>query len=194
MPVDLRQVEIFVQEVLKHGTPRWYSHPQEYKQMVAEWHAEARENLLRECRAYKAQDQEFLATPRRVNLMPAAVFMRKLRGAGLTCFSHDSSLGDGSASLFVLVPTENGGEFKPICSIQVPLMWEWSTIRIHPVTQLPDGFRDIGWRSAVRCLISDGVLTEDQADAIFSKPSDGAVSRIYRRLLYEDRNGGKNAA
>ena len=162
--------------------------------MVQEWHAQARENLLAECHAYKAQDQDFLAKPRRENPLPAAVFMRKLRNAGLNCFSHDSQLGDGSASLFVLVATLNGGEFRPMCSIQVPLMWEWSTIRLDPVTQLPAGFRDIGWRSAVRCIIMNGVLTEDQAHAIFGKPREASVSRIYRKLLGEHRNGGKRYA
>jgi hypothetical protein len=162
--------------------------------MVQEWHAQARENLMLECRPYKCQDQEFLSAPRRDNPLPAAVFMRKLRQNGLNCFSHDSQLGDGSASLFVLVPTKNGGEFRPMCSIQVPLMWEWSTIRLDPITQLPAGFRDIGWRSAVRCLIMNDVLTEDQAHVIFGKPREAQVSRIYRRILCEHRNGGKRYA
>ena len=194
MSIDLRETRQFVKNVLKSGTPKWYSHPQDYKAMVDEWHRQAQENLWAECRAYKAQDQEFLSVPRRENLMASAVFMRKLRQAGLTCFSHDSQLGDGSASLFVLMPTVTGGEFQPMCSIQVPLMWEWSTIRIDPVTNLPQGFRDIGWRSAVRCLIVNGALTEDQAHAIFGKPREASVSRIYRRLLCEHRNGGKRAA
>jgi hypothetical protein len=194
MSVDRRQVEQFVKEVLKSGTPKWVSHPEDYRQMVKEYHEQARENLLDECRMYKCQDQDFLAIPRRENLMSAAVFMRKLRDAGLTCFSHDSTLGDGTASLFVLMPTENGGQFKPMCSIQVPLMWEWSTIRLDPATQLPAGFRDIGWRSAVRCLITNGALTEDQAHVIFGKPREASVSRIYRKMLCEHRNGGKRYA
>jgi hypothetical protein len=165
--------------------------------MVNEWHAQAKENLLEECYAYKYPDQDLLSDPvgRRVNIMPAAVFMRKLRTeAKLTCFSHDSQLNDGSASLFVLVPNTDGGKFEPICSIQVPLMWEWSTIRLDPKTELPAGFRDIGWRSAVRCLITRGILTEQRAHEIFGKPREHPVSRIYRRMLCEHRNGGKRRA
>jgi hypothetical protein len=196
MAIDRKSVEHIVKETLKHGTPRWVSNPQEYRGMANEWHAQVREDLLAECRAYKFADQDLLSNPkgRRVNLMAAAVFMRKLRSAGITCFSHDSQLNDGSASLFVLMPTATGGEFQPMSSIQVPLMWEWSTIRLDPRTNLPAGFRDIGWRSAVRCLITNGVLTEDQAHVIFGKSRESSVSRIYRRMLCEHRNGGKRYA
>ena len=194
--IDRRQVEHFVKEQLKGGTPKWYSNPEDYKAMVDEWHREAKENLLAECRAYKFQDQDLLSNPagRRVNPMSAAEFMRKLRTNGLTCFSHDSPLKDGSASLFVLVPSKDGGFFQPQCSIQVPLMWEWSTIRLDPKMQLPSGFRDIGWRSAVRCLIENGVWTEEKAHQVFGAPREASVSRIYRRMLCEHRNGGKRLA
>ena len=196
MAIDRKQVGKFVSELLKGGTPRWVSHPEDYKAMVDEWHRKAQQELHEECRAYKCQDQDLLTNPagRRVNIMAAAVFMRKLRKAGLTCFSQDSQLEDGSASLFVLVPTEKGGEFTPICSIQVPLMWEWSTIRVDPKTNLPMGFRDIGWRSAVRCLITKGIFTEEKAHRIFGTPREASVSRIYRRMLCEHRNGAKRYA
>jgi hypothetical protein len=193
MPVDIRQAQNTIKELLKHGTPKWVSHPEDYKGMVDEWHKEAQETLWEECRAYKTQDQEVLSeiTERRVNPLPAAVFMSKLRKSGLTCFSHDSQLQDSSASLFVLMPTQNGGEFQPICSIQVPIMWEWTTLRIDPKTNLPEGFRDIGWRSAVRCLITRGALSERKAHEIFGKPREARVSSVYRRMLAEHRNGGK---
>lgn len=196
MAVDIGQVRQFVKEQLKGGTPKWIAHPEDYRQMVAEFHAKAQEALLDECYAYKCQDQDLLADPsRRMNLMPAAVFMRKLRNEGkLTCFSHDSPDRDGSASLFVLIPTAKGGEFAPICPIQVPLMWEWSLVRLDPRTQLPSGFRDIGWRSAVRCLVMRGILTEQKAHQIFGAPREVPASRIYRRMLCEYRNGGRRRA
>jgi hypothetical protein len=186
----------FLKNTLKHGTPGWVSHPEDYKAMVQEWHREAQENLWAECRVYKFEDQDLLADvkERRCNPMSAAMFMARLRKAGLNCFSHDSSLKDHSASLFVLMPTPNGGEYKPICSIQVPIMWEWTTLRIDPKTNLPEGFRDIGWRSAVRCLIERGALTETKAHDIFGKPRIAPVSRRYRRMLFEYRNGGKRNA
>jgi hypothetical protein len=191
MGVDKRETLHLIKDLLKGGTPKWYAHPEDYKAMVDEWHKEAHQNLMAECRDYKVDDQDSLANPagRRVNIMPAAVFMRKLRTeGGLTCFSHDSTLKDGSASLFVLMPTKNGGEFKPMCSIQVPLMWEWSLLRLDPRTGLPSGFRDIGWRSAVRCLIFNGALTEKRAHEIFGKPRICAVSRRYRRMLFDFNN------
>jgi hypothetical protein len=190
MPIDRRQVEQFVASVLKHGTPDWVRFPRAFKAMVDEWHKQAQEALLEECEAYKVDDQELLADPRgrRVNMMSAASFMAKLRGAGLTCFSHDSPLADHTASLFVLMPSAQGGEFKPMCSIQVPLMWEWSLLRIDPRTNLPTGFRDIGWRSAVLALIRNGALNEWQAHAIFGKPREASVSKIHRRMLFDHRN------
>lgn len=196
MSVDRSQVKQFIKATLKHGTPDWIRFPQHYKAMANECHREAQENLHAECRSYQAQDQEILSDPRgrRVNMMAAAVFMRKLRSAGLTCFSHDSELNDGSASLFVLRATPNGGEFEPVCSIQVPLMWEWSTLRIDPRTNLPEGFRDIGWRSAVRCLITQGVWTEEYAHKIFGAPRVARPSVIYRRMLWEYRNEGRRNA
>lgn len=197
MAVDRRSAMHFIKNVLKSGTPDWVRFPHHYKALVDEWHREAHENLMAECRDYKVDDQDSLADPagRRVNIMPAAAFMRKLRWAGLTCFSHDSQLGDHSASLFVLLPTWSGGEFEPICSIQVPLMFEWSVLRIDPRTNLATGFSDIGWRSAVLCLIRKGALSELHAHTIFGEPRISSVSRRYRRTLWEHKNSrSKNAA
>lgn len=198
MGVNKRETLDQIKQLLKSGTPDWYRFPKHYKAMVDEWHKEAHENLLAECRSYQVDDQDDLADRRgrRVNPMAAAFFMAKLRKAGLTCFSHDSPLQDHSASLFVLMPGEHGGEFQPMCSIQVPIMWEWSLLRIDPRTNLPTGFRDIGWRSAVRCLIVNGALTEERAHKIFGKPREAATSRRYRRMLWDHRNerGKANAA
>lgn len=199
MAVDTRETLKVIHELLKGGTPDWYRFPKDYRAMADEWHKEVQENLLAECRAYRVDDQDILSdsTDRRVQPMPAGVFMRKLRNAGLTCFSHDSPLQDHSASLFVLTPTREGGVFRAICSIQVPIMWEWSLLRIDENTGLPTGFRDIGWRSAVKCLVTHGVLSEERAHEIFGKPRVSRVSRIYRRQLWEyhnQRSKQKNAA
>lgn len=197
MAVDMKQVHGFVKGVLKHGTPRWLSHPRDYTGMVNEWHAKVREDLQRECLEYRSEEQDELSETRgrRVNMMAAAVFMRKLRTEGkLTCYSHDSVLNDGSASLFVLLPTSQGGVFVPMASIQVPLMWEWTTMRIDENTGLAVGYRDIGWRSAVCSLIKNGALTEEKAHRIFGKPREFSGSKYYRRQLFEIRNGGKRNA
>lgn len=196
MAVDRHGAMHVIKELLKSGTPKWYSHPEDYRAMVDEWHRKAHEDLMDECYAYKVDDQDELADPRgrRVNIMAAAVFMRKLRAAGLTCFSHDSPLQDHSASLFVLVPSKDGGKFEPMASLQVPLMYEWSLLRIDPRTNLPTGFRDIGWRSAVRCLITNGVFTEERAHQIFGEPRIATVSKRYRRMLHHHRNARRQNA
>lgn len=197
MAIDKKNVREFVKGVLKHGTPRWLSHPRDYTSMVNEWIAKVKQDLRDECDAYRSNEQDELSDPRgrRVNMMAAAVFMRKLRTEGkLTCYSHDSQLKDGSASLFVLLPTQDGGVFVPQASLQVPLMWEWTTMRIDPNTGLAMGYRDIGWRSAVCSLIRNGALTEERAHQIFGKPREFSGSRFYRATLFESRNGGKRNA
>lgn len=188
MPVDRRQVSDFIKEVLKHGTPDWIRWPEDYRHLADEWHQQARENLLEECERYQTQDQQFLSDEKmsRVNMMQAATFMKKLRDNGVKCFSHDSQLRDGSASLSAVTP--DGVEAKSIVSIQVPWMWEWSLLRIDPTTNLPNGFRDIGWRSAVLALIKNGVLSERKAYDIFGRPI-GPRGRIFRRMVHEYRNG-----
>jgi hypothetical protein len=196
MAVDRTQAMGVIKELLKHGTPDWVRFPQHYKAMVHEWHRKAQEDLHEECRDYKVDDQDELADPRgrRVNIMAAAVFMRKLREAGLTCFSHDSPLMDHSASLFALPPGRERLGFIPVASIQVPWMYEWSLLRIDPATNLPTGFRDIGWRSAVRCLITNGIFTEARAHEIFGEPRVFKSSRRYRRMLYDYRNARRQNA
>jgi len=195
MAVDRAQVGQFVKELLKHGTPDWVRFPEDYRAMVQEWEAKTREDLLAECRAYRHEDQDILSDveSRRCNPIRASEFMQKLRDAGVKCFSHASTLEDGSASLFCLTPY--GSEPKPMASIQVPMMWEWSTIRLDPNTKLPTGFRDIGWRSAELSLIRHGVLTEDEAHRIFGRPRVSRVSKVWRQQLHAIRNGGhRNAA
>ena len=82
-----------------------------------------------------------------------------------------------------------------MASIQVPLMWEWTTMRVNSDTGLAEGYRDIGWRSAVCSLIRNGALTEERAHKIFGKPREFSGSRYYREALFQIRNGGqRNAA
>jgi hypothetical protein len=196
MSVDRRQVAAFVKEVLKHGTPDWIRFPEDYKRAAQEWDKQVREDLIRECRQYRNQDQDILADvkARRGNPMRASMFMKKLRAAGIKCFSHMSELNDGTASLFCVTPDNVVAE--PVCSIQVPVMWEWTTIRMDPRTQLASGYRDIGWRSAMLGLIKKRVLSEDEAYKIFGRPRVSRVSKVWRKQLHAWKNGEdrKNAA
>ncbi len=192
MGVNRKQTLEVIQQLLKGGTPKWYSHPEDYKAMVDEWHKAAHENLIADAYAYRNSHQEILTNPagRRVNMMPAAVFMRKLRVEGkLTCFSADSQLKNGTASLVVFLPDFQGGHWEPICSIQVPLMWEWTTLRVDPKTGIADTVRDVGWRSSVEWLIRKGALTEERAHEIFGAPRMWRGSTIYREKLHLHRNG-----
>jgi hypothetical protein len=189
MPVDRRQVSAFVKEVLKHGTPDWIKFPEDYKYAAQEWDKSVREDLIRDCMQYRNQDQEVLSDvkARRGNPMRASMFMKKLRAAGIKCFSQMSQLNDGTASLFCLTPDSLIPE--PICTIQVPMMWEWTTIRMDPRTNLPNGYRDVGWRSSQLGLIRKRVLTEEQSYKIFGRPRVSRVSKVWRKQLHAWKNG-----
>jgi hypothetical protein len=189
MPVDVKSVRAFVKEVLKHGTPDWIRFPEDYKYAAQEWDKQVREDLINECRQYRDEDQEVLSdvVSRRVNPMRASMFMKKLRANGVKCFSHTSQLNDGTASLFCVTP--DAILAGPVCSIQIPMMWEWTTLRLDPRTQLPSGWRDIGWRTAQLWLIKKRVLTEEKAYEIFGRPRVSRVSKVWRRQLHAWKNG-----
>ena len=63
---------------------------------------------------------------------------------------------------------------------------EWSQLRVD-VHGLPKNERYRGWRTVLLTLIKRGFITEEQADAVFGKPT-GPRSRPWFRSLWEIRN------
>jgi hypothetical protein len=180
-----------IRELLKDGTPDWVSHPEHYRAMAEEDKAMHRENTLRMAAEYAVEDQDLFTDEesRKVNIMHAVDFMRKLRAAGVKCFSHDSQLRNGTAGLHAIVPGDGGAQCTFIATMQVPFMCEWSVIKTDAYGAMT-GFKYIGWRDSVLALIRKRVLTEEKAHEIFGPPR-GAASRRYRRLLKEFRQTGK---
>jgi hypothetical protein len=180
-----------IKEILKDGTPDWVSHPEHYRQMAEEDRQAHLENARRAAAHYKVRGQDILADfgTRFVNIMSATEFMRKLRSAGVTCWSHESQLRNGTAGLHCVTQSWNGAKPIYVASIQVPWMCEWTIVRTD-AHGLVTGFRFIGWRDAVKALITKKVLTEAQAHKVFGAPREAAVSSLYREDLKAFRNNG----
>jgi hypothetical protein len=178
-----------IKELLKDGTPDWYSHPEDYKNFAREEYLAQKEISCNLSSEYRIDDQELLSDegPRRVNILPTYKFLRMLKEAGITVGAAEIQGEPQLAGLWAICRTPEGR--KPVCigAVQTPAMYEWSILRIDEYG-ISQGEKFIGWRSALCSLITKGAITEQQAHQIFGEPREGEVSRRYRRTLYQHRN------
>ena len=173
-----------IREILKDGTPDWVSHPEHYRSLAEEDRLMHKEQAELAAREYRVEDADLFEDERRrkVNIVSAKDFIRKLRANGVRCFAHENAANDGTAGLHAIVPTEQGSQVKAIAALQVPYMCEWSIGNFDSLGTFT-GWKYIGWRDAVLSLIQKEVLTEEKAHEIFGAPSDPVASRRYRRIL-----------
>lgn len=184
---DLKTTRESIKQLLADGTPDWIRFPHDYKAFVQESFAAEKEisdNLVKD---YKMEDQELLTdtAPRMVNIMMARDFVKKLRDNGVKCFTVDNGLAQ-TVALWAKPPYTD--EMKYVTYLQIPCMYEWSILRLDK-HNLPNGEDYRGWRTVVSQLILKEILTEQEAHRIFGRPTDGVVSRRYRRTLHDFRNG-----
>lgn len=189
---DLQTTTKTIKELLKDGTPDWFSHPEDYKNFVrenAQYDYETSRDMVLE---YRMEDQEQLIdfNARNVNIIGSKEFVLKLRENGVHCIAHYNGR-PGTAGLWAIVPTTHGTDVRFITEIQIPAMIEWSVLRLDE-HGLPNGCDYIGWRNAVSMLIRKGVLSEERAHEIFGRPTDSIVSRRYRRTLWAHRHRKTN--
>lgn len=185
---NYRATERAIQALLRDGTPRWVSHPWEYRNFVREEFQREKEKSDAQVQSYRWHDQEALTDKkaRLVNILHAREFMRRLHNNGVQCFTHYAGMPD-TAGLWAVVPGYERLGHLYICYIQVPYMAEWSVLRLD-AHKLPSGEEYRGWRTALCRLIEEGVLSESKAHEIFGEPTSGPVSLRYRRSLYYARN------
>lgn len=192
---DNRTTQETIKKMLADGTPDWFTHPEDYKNFVKESFQAEKEQSDLLVAGYKMEDQDLLTDvkARMVNPMRSRDFIQKLRDNGVKCFTIDCGL-PGTVGLWCALPTQHGQDAKYICFIQVPAMFEWSVLRTDR-HGLPAGEKYRGWRTVLFRLIEENVLTEQQAHKIFGKPTEGVVSRRYRRnlrlLRARDRKAGQ---
>lgn len=173
-----------IRQLLAGGTPDWIKHPEDYKNFVKEAFAAEKEQSNEQVEGYKMLGQEILADekPRKVHPIGTREFVKKLRDNGVRCFTVDNGLA-GTVALWAA----RGQEIVYIAYLQVPAMYEWSVLRLD-AHNLPNGEKFRGWRTVAMQLIIKEILTEDQVNQIFGKPTGGVVSSIYRKTLWDRKN------
>lgn len=203
--INMRQTERAIKELTSGGVPRWASHPLEFKNWALEVYAKDKEDSIRQVSSYRMEEQETLTDEkaRMVGRMGSREFIEKLRANGVRCFTYQVQSGNTPATmvntvgLWCVVPGQeqaghiyNGAGHQYMTWMDIPFMFEWSVLRLDP-HQLPIGEKYRGWRTVLSKLIRRKVFTEQKAHEIFGIPS-GATSKIYKRTLYDFRNGRLN--
>jgi hypothetical protein len=183
---NLKTTTATIKKLLADGTPDWFKHPLDYKNFVAEGRQYDREISIKQVIGYRMEDQDLLIdeSPRKVNVMASRLFVRKLRQNGIKCFTIYNGLA-GTVGLWACPP--NSDQMRYVAFIQIPYMYEWSVLRLDK-NMLPDGEKFRGWRTVIAQLIIREILTEKQANRIFGRATDSAVSRRYRKSLCLFRN------
>lgn len=184
---DLKTTRQSIKDLLANGTPKWVSHPEDYKALAKESYLADKEQSDAMVREYRMQGQEILsdAKPRMVNIIQTREFIKKLRDNGIRCFTfqngHPQQVG-----LWACRP--NSVELTYVCFMQIPCMYEWSVLRLDR-HGLPNGEDFRGWRTVLSQLVVKDIATETKLHKIFGRPTDAITSRRYRQTLFNFRNG-----
>jgi hypothetical protein len=117
--------------------------------------------------------------------MHSAVFINKLRGAGVKCWYRDHPQ-PGKMTLIVQV-----GDMKPEvgCWVQIGFMPELSVMRFDE-HGIPTTEKYRGWRTALLQLILKSVIMERKANEVFGKPAVTPAFHRYNWTLKQFRNNG----
>jgi hypothetical protein len=184
---DVTTTNETVKQLLAGGTPDWVRFPHEWKNYAREMMLREKEISDEQVERYQMEDQNHLtnAKARCVNPMSTDEFMRKLRNAGLKCFTVYNGL-PNTVGLWC-IPPKVTGRARYICYLRTPFMYEWSLLKLDD-HNLPAGELR-GWRTGLVELIKNDILTEWQAHQIFGNPSGNPCFRRYRESLWEIRHG-----
>lgn len=184
---DITTTRQSVKELLAHGTPDWVKYPEDYRAFVKESFQAEHEASCDQVAQYKMPGQEILSDrkPRMVNAVATRDFIKKLQDNGIKCFTFQNPGMPQTVGLWAVPMFSNEARYIAYC--QVPAMFEWSVLRLDK-HNLPNGEDYRGWRTVLCQMIIKEILTEEKAHQIFGEPS-GAASTIYRRTLWNWRNG-----
>lgn len=192
-----------VSQITRKGVPRWATHPHEFRNYAIECMQQDKEASDKLVADYRLEDQNILTNrkARLVRQMDSRYFIAQLRGAGVNCFTYQTPREItprqfwNTVGLWCEIPSERalghlyrGLHHQYICYMDIPTMYEWSILRLDE-HNLPMGEESRGWRTVLSQLIIKKVLTETEAHAIFGEPNNGTHTKIYKKTLYEFRNG-----
>jgi hypothetical protein len=190
---DIDATRDSIEKILADGTPNWVRWPKDYKAMAKEdfdFHREKSDKMGTE---YRWADQAMLTDKksRRVNGIQTRDFIEKLQKNGIKCAVFDngwkSVTGVPTVALFC-VPPNRTNKIRPICYLDVPMMFEWSVLHLDK-HGIPSGEDTRGWRTVAVQLVEKDIITEAQCHRIFGAPSANKISGRYYRALWEKRNG-----
>lgn len=184
---DVETTSESIKQLLADGTPDWVKFPKDYKNYAREAFLREKEISDEMVDRYKMEDQEALTDikARAVNPMDTDEFIRKLRNAGIKCFTVYNGL-PGTIALWCLPPRELR-KARYVCYLRVPFMYEWSVLKLDN-HNLPAGELR-GWRTPCVELVKSEILTEWKVNQIFGAPSNNRVFQRYHESLWEIRNG-----
>lgn len=184
---DLKTTNETIKKLLAGGTPNWVKWPKDYRAFAQEAFLADKEVSVAMTKRYKMEDQELLLNEvaRKVNPISTREFVRKIRNAGIKCYTIDNGFPPQSVALWAFKPGTD--HVVPVCYLQVPAMYEWSVLRLDK-RGLPSGEAYRGWRTVEVQLIEKGIVSEARAHEIFGRPVDGEVSRRFRKNLNWFRN------
>lgn len=191
---DVSATSEAIQTMIAGGTPNWFKWPEEYKSFVKESFAEEKERSDKMGAEYRWADQDMLTNKeaRQINGMPTRdILERKLKANGIVAFVYDNGwVGHGGRPTVGLwaVPPNRTNKIRPICFLDVPMMYEWSVLKLDP-HGIPSGFESRGWRDMAVQLVEKDIITESQCHRIFGAPPSNRISARYYRSLWEKRNG-----
>lgn len=190
---DVSATHESIQRMLAGGTPNWVKWPKEYKSMAKEDFASHRETSEKMAADYKWHDQDVLTdkAARWINGITTREFVEKLRRNGVSCAVFDSGfVGPGGRPTVGLwcVPPSRTDRIRPVCYMDVPMMYEWSVLKLDQYG-IPTGEETRGWRTVAVQLVEKEIITEAQCHKIFGAPPANRLSDRYYRSLWEKRHG-----
>jgi hypothetical protein len=190
---DVNATHEAIQEMLAGGTPNWVKWPQDYKSYAKESFAQEKERSDKMGLGYRWADQKVLAdkASREVNGISTREFIeRKLRANGIKCAVMGSGWithgGRPSVALWCVPPTKTN-KLRYVSYLEVPMMWEWSVLKLDQ-HNLPAGEESRGWRTVAVQLVEKGIINEAQCHRIFGAPPANTISARYYRSLWEVRH------
>ncbi len=185
---DIKATEESVQKMLAGGTPAWVRWPTDYRAFAQEEFQSHREKSELAANDYKIEDQQSLTNraARMVNPMSTRDFIKKLRDAGVKCFSVDNQFPPMTVALWC-IPPKQAQKARYIAYMQIPAMYEWSVLKTDRYGK-PMGEAYRGWRTVIVQLIEKEILTEFQCNKIFGEPSKNSIFNRYHQSLWEARN------
>lgn len=134
------------------------------------------------------------SSARQGKTMTGVEFLQKLKTLIPDLYWQSGRI-EGDLAVYIIYPFPqshlDNRDFEYMWYVPSGKMPEFSTYEFDKARDVLVREEERGWRTPLLRCIKRGLITEEQADATFGKPSDGEASVVYRRQLWEYRNKRK---